>query len=132
MATIVVGVDGGRAARRTLERVAVLAGDDDNVVVVGAIEPAWTGNGFRVDPFEVEERERSLDEARRTLFRLGVGARAVLARGRESTVLSVVAEQSGARLIVAGPPRRLTQRIRLALGSARLERLAPCPVVRVM
>jgi nucleotide-binding universal stress UspA family protein len=131
MPTIVVAFDGLRNGRRALERVAELAGEGDRVVVVGSVEAAWTGNRLQLDPVEVAERRRALDEARRTLFRLGIGARTMLGRGRESTVLATVASQSAARLIVVGRPRTLRQRIGLRLGIARLERLAPCPVVRV-
>jgi len=131
MATIVVAFDGVRNSRRALERVAELAGEGDRVVVVGSVEAAWTGNRLQFEPEEIEERRRSLDEARRILFQLGVGARTMLGRGREASVLASVASQNAARLIVIGRPRTVAQRIGLRLGVARLERLAPCPVVRV-
>lgn len=129
MATIIVGFD-GRHGHRALECAAELAGGDDRLLVVGAVEPTWTGNGFRFDPVELEERSRSLDEARRILFRLGHGARTTVARGHESVALAVAAAENDARLIVAGRPRTLGQRLRLALGIPSLERIAPCPVVR--
>ena len=131
MATIVVAFDSRHNGRKTLERVAELAGEGDRVVVVGSVDAAWTGTRLQLDPREIEANRRALDEARGILFRLGVGARTMLGRGRESTVLAAVASQSAARLIVVGSPRTLAQRIGLRFGLARLERLAPCPVIRV-
>ena len=131
MATIVVAFDGRRNGRKTLERVAELAGDDDRVVVVGSVDAAWNGDPTAAGSSGGRGAPPGARRGPGILFRLGVGARTMLGRGRESTVLAAVASQSAARLIVVGTPRTLVQRIGLRLGLARLERLAPCPVVRV-
>lgn len=131
LTTIVVAFDGSTAGRRALERAAELAGDDDRVVVVGSVPPTWTGSRLVIDPLEVEERGRRLDEARRVLFRLGLGARTVLARGDLVSAVASVARASGARLIVATARHPLLDRLGLCRTGQALERRAPCPVIVV-
>lgn len=135
MSTIVVAVDGSRAGDLVLERVAEIAGEHDRVVIVGTVEPAWTGTRLVIDQRDVDATTRRLDDARRALFRLGVGARAVVGRGSPAVVIAKVATQSDARLIVAGTSRSVRRRLGLGSGLGHalraVERLAPCPVLLV-
>jgi multicomponent Na+:H+ antiporter subunit G len=116
--TIVVGYDGSEEARRALERVAMLAGDDTAVAVVtaGSLLPAAPRGAGSADDDERVERRRVLDEALELLAELGVEAEPVEAIGDAADALVDTARDIGADLVVIGRRGR-TGAARVLLGS---------------
>lgn len=116
--TIVVGYDGSEEARRALERVALLAGDDTAVAVVtaGSLLPAAPRSAASAADDERVERRRVLDEALDLLSELGVDAEPVEAIGDAADALVDTARDLGADLVVIGRRGR-TGAARVLLGS---------------
>ncbi len=114
---IVIGYDGSDAARRALERVPELVGEQSEVTVVTAVPTTVTSLGPRPpDPAEVEEQRRKLEEAWEALRRRGIRARSVERAGDPAERIVEEAERVDADLIVVGTHGKGLPR-RLLLGS---------------
>jgi nucleotide-binding universal stress UspA family protein len=130
---IVVGYDGSESAKRALERAVSLAGDSDKVLVVAAAESrARTGitEGAHLDPSEVDQRRKDLEEAKELLSARGIDAETVEAQGDPGDV--VVEAAKGADLVIVGS-RGLNPLQRLLLGSvsSKVVHRAECDVLVV-
>jgi nucleotide-binding universal stress UspA family protein len=116
---IVVGYDGSEAAKRALAHAVALAGPDDVVVVVAVAEiharPVLT-EGALLDPSEIQQRQHDLEEAKAFLAEREVQADVVLGQGDPATVITELAKERDADLIVVGR-RGLNPIERLLLGS---------------
>jgi nucleotide-binding universal stress UspA family protein len=129
----VVGYDGSDHSKRALERVTALAGDGDQIVVVSAAEPrVHTGitEGGHLDPSEVEQRRRDLEEARGFLSERGIDAETVLGQGDPGSVIIDAAKD--ADLVIVGS-RGLNKVQRLLMGSvgSKVVHRAPSDVLVV-
>lgn len=127
MATFVIEVDGSRAGRAALDRVATRAGGNDRVVVVGAVRRRWNGRRLVVELDDLVEGQRHVDAARRMLFSAGVGARTMVAVGEPIGVLAGAAAAVDGPVVVAHVSRRAPRALR-ARRVRRLERRLGCPV----
>jgi nucleotide-binding universal stress UspA family protein len=100
---VVVGYDGSDSAKRALQRVADFAADADQVLVVAAAEShARTGivKGAHLDPSEIEQRQRNLEEAKQFLAERGIEAETIEAQGDPGAVIVEAAKD--ADLVVVG------------------------------
>jgi nucleotide-binding universal stress UspA family protein len=129
----VVGYDGSDHSKRALERAAAMAGDGDQIVVVAAAEPRVdTGitEGGHLNPAEVEQRRRDLEEARAFLSERGIDAETILGQGDPGSVIVNAAKD--ADLVIVGS-RGLNRVQRLLMGSvsSKVVHRAPSDVLVV-
>ena len=137
MKTIVVGYDGSEHGRRALERAGQLAADGASVRVVSAIrisrlvrDPARGTSPL--DPAEVEERKRNLEEARAFLGEKGIETFTVEGHGDPADVIVDEARESSADLIVVGTHgRNFAERAVLGSVSTKVVHNANCDVLVV-
>jgi nucleotide-binding universal stress UspA family protein len=133
---IVVGYDGSDGARRALDRAITIAGEDGRLTVVAAAEmharSLSTGvtDGARLDPSEVEQRRKDLEEAKGILAERGVDAEALEAQGDAGN--AILDSAKDADLVVVGS-RGLNPLQRLLLGSvsSKVVHRAECDVLVV-
>jgi nucleotide-binding universal stress UspA family protein len=114
---IVVGYDGSDGAKRALERAMTLAGDGGRVTVVAAAEMharAGITQGAHLDPSEIEQRRKNLEEAKALPAERGVDGETLEAQGDPGDV--IVDNSKDADLVVVGS-RGLNPVHRLLLGS---------------
>lgn len=134
MEGIIVAYDGSEAARRALERTAELA-NGAAVTVVSAVHvmPAVGRAVTAVDPDEVEERHRELEEAASYLGARGITPETVEVRAADVADAVVdKAKEDGADLIVVGTAdKNLAQRVMLGSVSSKIVHTAPCDVLVV-
>ncbi len=138
MARIVVGFDGSEHGRRALERAVELARSSGaRLAIVSTAEvsrllrdPAMGVSA--VEPADVEQRAKALEQARAYLAERGLEADFVKGSGDPADVLVQEAEESGADLIVVGT-RGLSAAPRWLLGSVstKVVHHAPCDVLVV-
>ena len=130
---IVVGYDGSDAARRALERAAVLAAPQSRVVVVAVAEP-YPRSGITIpanrDQVEIRRRRRDLDEARGLLEQRGIEPETIQARGNPAEQL-VEASRDAGLLIVGGRGLNRLQRLALGSVSSKVVQDAVCDVLVV-
>lgn len=132
---IVVGYDGSDHSKRALERAAAVAGDGDEVVVVAAAEPhVRTGitEGAHLDPSEIEQRRRDLEEACAFLSERGIHAETIEGQGDPGSVIVNAAKEKDADLVIVGS-RGLNTVQRLLMGSvsSKVVHRAPSDVLVV-
>ena len=130
---VVVGYDGSDGAKRALERAIALAGDDGQLTVIAAAEiNIVTGitEGGRLDPSEVEQRRRDLEDAKSFLAERGAKAETIAAQGDPGDV--ILENAKDADLVVVGS-RGLNPFQRLLLGSvsSKVVHRAECDVLVV-
>ena len=130
---VVVGYDGSDGAKRALERAIALSGDDGQLTVIAAAEiNIVTGitEGGRLDPSEVEQRRRDLEDANAFLAERGVKAETIAAQGDPGDV--ILENAKDADLVVVGS-RGLNPFQRLLLGSvsSKVVHRAECDVLVV-
>ena len=130
---VVVGYDGSDGAKRALERAIALAGDDGQLTVIAAAEiNIVTGitEGGRLDPSEVEQRRRDLEDADAFLKERGAKAETIAAQGDPGDV--ILENAKDADLVVVGS-RGLNPFQRLLLGSvsSKVVHRAECDVLVV-
>lgn len=104
MKAIVVGYDGSGCAKRALERAAGLCTNGEVLHVVAAepLMPQGKGSVTAVDPIEVEECKRALNEAGTMLSERHITAKLVEVRGDPAKALVNEAEAANAGLLVVG------------------------------
>ena len=117
---IVVGYDGSEAAKRALDRAAVLTGYGSRLTVVTvASKPGYS-----------ERSRRLLDEAADLLLAQRVFARPVeRVGGNVAEELIAAARELGADLLVVGTRKTALQRLALGSVSSAVVRRAPCDVL---
>lgn len=134
MNTIVVGYDGSECAKRALERATGLCSNGEVLHVVAAehLMPQVKGAVTIVDPIEVEDCKRALDEAGTMLRERGIAAKLVEGRGDPAKVLVNEAQTANADLIVVGTHGRgPIGRSLLGSVSTSVIHHAPCDVLVV-
>jgi len=128
---IVVGYDGSEAARRALERVAELARNGAEVMVVN-VRPLRVPAPLPLADDDVVAQRRKLDEAHEFLAIRRVRSRRVERRGGAAEMLLEQARESGADLIVVGSHgKNLAARLVLGSVSRKVVREASCDVLVV-
>jgi nucleotide-binding universal stress UspA family protein len=132
---ILVGYDGSEPAKRALQRVADMAGPDDEVLVVAVAEMharAVLTEGAQLDPSELPKRRRDLEEANAFLAERGVEAETILAQGEPGDAIVKIAHERDADLIVVGHRgMNALERILLGSVSSKVVHRAPCDVLVV-
>jgi nucleotide-binding universal stress UspA family protein len=135
--TIVVGYDDSEAAKRALERAAMLAKAFGSTVIVTSVAPVGAsgprGGAGAVDPSDPPELHAAeLTSAQEALSAQGVASEAVAAVGDPAEAIVTLANDRGADLIVVGT-RELgfMQRMLGQSVSAAVTRHAPCDVLIV-
>jgi nucleotide-binding universal stress UspA family protein len=113
-----VGFDGSEPARRALERVADVAGDEATVFLVTVAQPLYPDPpaGEPVDPCEAAKRDRMLAQGKDLLAQRGVAARTRPALGDPAQTILEVAREANSDLVVVGNRGR-GRVARIALGS---------------
>ena len=135
MKTIVVGYDENDPSQRALGRAADLAEAFQATVVVTSVAPVLTGSREMgaIDPADPpEEHRQELDHARAFLTSRGIEGEYRLAAGDPADAIVVLAEQSGADLIVVGTRQpSLVQHLLGQSVSCAVTRKATCDVLVV-
>ena len=133
MRNIIVGYDGSEPAKHALSRAAEVA-DGATVTVVSAvhIRPSGARGPVQIDPAEMRERRRALEEAAALLREEGITAREAEGHGDPADAIIDEATEVGADLIIVGT-RGLNAAERMLLGSVSTKVLhhAPCDVLVV-
>jgi nucleotide-binding universal stress UspA family protein len=113
---IMVAYDGSDPAKRALERVASLLGDNEITVLSVVPVLSGAGRGGGIDPTsDVGDHRKMLDEAAALLADRGVQAKALEAVGHPAEVIVDVAAKEKFDLVAIGPHEHgVVQRI---LGS---------------
>jgi len=133
MKNIVVGYDGSDAAKRALERVGEIA-NGATVTVVSAVHvmPPVGRAAVQVDPDEIAERRKELDEAKALLAGKGIAAKTVESHGDPADGIVQAAKDGRADLIVVGTRgANLASRVLLGSVSTKVVHEAPCDVLVV-
>lgn len=119
MDRVVLAYDGSDAAKRALERAADIASAGASVTVVSVVSAHHPGGGRSsgaVDPEEMSERNRELDEAEKLLSARGVTVETIEVLGDPADGIVEAARSVGADLIVVGT-RGQSRGKRMLLGS---------------
>ncbi|MGH3034408.1 MAG: universal stress protein [Gaiellaceae bacterium] len=131
MRRIVVGYDGSEAARHALERVAALARNGAEVVVVN-VRPLRAPAPLPLADDDIVAQRRKLDEAHELLATRRVRSRRVERHGGAAEMLVEQAKESGADLMVVGSHgKNLAERLVLGSVSRKVLHHAPCDVLVV-
>ena len=101
---VLLAYDGSEGARRALDVVLGLTGQDDRVTVVGVAEgiPIFGYAGTLPSPEQELERDRQLSEVDEALGERGISVTLVPRAGDPATTILDVAERDGFDLIVMG------------------------------
>ena len=101
---IMVAYDGSDPAKRALERVATLLGDNDITVLSVVPVLSGAGRGGGIDPMsDVGDHRKMLDEAAAQLADRGIEAKALEAVGHPAEVIVDVAKKEKFDLVAIGP-----------------------------
>jgi nucleotide-binding universal stress UspA family protein len=132
MHTIVIGYDGSESAKRALERIPELAHDGAEVHVVAASHRLAGKGGMSWDPIEKEQHEADLHQAKERLASAGVRAQVAAGMGDPATVITELAKEIDADLIVIGNEHRnLIERLLLGSVSDGISHRTSCDVLVV-
>jgi nucleotide-binding universal stress UspA family protein len=129
---IVAGYDGSEHAKRALAVASAIASEGVTLTVVSAIHlPGGGGHAVSdADETEVREMTAALKEAESIFADQGLTVRTIDGYGDPADVISDVARDVKADLIVVGTRgRNLAQQLLLGSVSAKLTHEAPCSVV---
>jgi nucleotide-binding universal stress UspA family protein len=130
MRTIVVGFDGSDASRRALARLAELAWDDAQLIVVHATSSVYKEPYEVGDPKDVERGRLLLDEARELLGKRGIEPELRVVVGDAADEIVGIAKESEADLVAVGRRRSALSHL-LGSVSSKVVSDAPCDVLVV-
>jgi nucleotide-binding universal stress UspA family protein len=130
MRTIVVGFDGSDASRRALARIAEVAREDAQVIVVHAASSVYDKPYDVGDPKAEERGRHLLDEARELLGKRGIEPELRVVVGDAADEIVGAAKESEADLVAVGR-RRSTLSHLLGSVSSKVVSDAPCDVLVV-
>ena len=132
MKHIVIGYDGSESADRALDRIPTLIDNGTEVHVVAAIHRLAGKGGMGHDPVEKELHEVDLKHAKARLADAGVQAHLSEGYGDPATVITTLAAEVDADLIVIGNEHKnLIERLLLGSVSSGVTHHANCDVLVV-
>lgn len=132
MRNIVIGYDGSESADRALARVPDLVDDGAEVFVVAAIHPLAGKGGMSFDPIEKEQHDVDLEHAKTRLADSGIQAHVPEGMGDPATVITTLANEVEADLIVIGNEHKnLIERLLLGSVGSGVAHRADCDVLVV-
>ena len=132
MKSIVIGYDGSESAGRALERVPELVENGANVYLVAAIHRLAGKGGMSHDPIEKEHSDVDLEHAKARLADAGIQAVVSEGIGDPATVITKLAKEVGADLIVIGNEHKnLIERLLMGSVAGGVAHRADCDVLVV-
>ena len=132
MRNIVIGYDGSESADRALARVPDLVGEGGQVHLVAAIHRLAGKGGMSFDPIEKEQHDVDLEHAKARLAESGIQAHVSEGVGDPATVITTLANEVGADLVVIGNEHKnLIERLLLGSVGSGVAHRADCDVLVV-